>query len=65
MQCRGDPRIGMSAQQVTATCWGKPGKVNRVETARAIKEVYAYTGNRYVYLRDGVVRKIRTSGILR
>ncbi|MGB6965491.1 MAG: hypothetical protein WBD90_13625 [Xanthobacteraceae bacterium] len=61
---RGDPRIGMSAQQVLATCWGKPGKVNRVETARAIKEVYAYTGNRYVYLRNGVVRKIRTSGIL-
>ncbi len=61
----GVPRIGMSAKQVEATCWGKPDHVNRSETAGAITDQYVYGDSRYVYLRNGVVTSIQTSGTLR
>ena len=62
---RGDPRIGMSAKQVEATCWGKPDHVNRSETAGTIFDQYVYGDTRYVYLTNGVVTSIQTSGKLR
>lgn len=62
---RGDPRVGMTAKQVEATCWGKPDHVNRSETAGAINDQYVYGDSRYVYLRNGVVTSIQTSGTLR
>jgi hypothetical protein len=62
---RGPPRIGMSAQQVAKSCWGKPDHVNRSETATAIFDQYVYEDGRYVYLRNGVVTSIQTSGTLR
>ncbi|MGE5365850.1 MAG: hypothetical protein ACM3PO_01045 [Betaproteobacteria bacterium] len=34
---RGKPRVGMTAKQVEATCWGKPGRVDRRETARGYR----------------------------
>lgn len=37
---RGEPRVGMSAKQVLATCWGKPEHVDRRETARGVTERY-------------------------
>jgi hypothetical protein len=33
---RGSPRIGMTTDQVIATCWGRPEKVNRTETGNTI-----------------------------
>ncbi len=62
---RGDPRIGMTAKQVEATCWGKPGHVDRRQTAGAITDRYVYGDGRYVYLRNGVVTSIQASGTLR
>jgi hypothetical protein len=57
---RGDPRIGMSAIQVEATCWGKPDSVNRSEKAGIIFDQYVYSNkNRFVYLRNGVVVSIQ------
>lgn len=31
-----DPRVGTTAKQVEANCWGKPNDVNRTKTAEAI-----------------------------
>jgi hypothetical protein len=62
---RGSPRIGMSAKQVEATCWGKLDHLNRTETAGVITDQYVYESGAYVYLRDGIVTAIQTSGTLR
>jgi len=61
---RGDPRVGMTATQVEATCWGKPGHVNRTHTAGGISEQYVYGDGRYVDLRDGIVTSIQGIGTL-
>jgi hypothetical protein len=62
---RGNPQIGMTADQVKGTCWGKPEHVNRTETASVIHDQYVYSGSRYIYLRNGVVESVQTSGRLR
>jgi hypothetical protein len=62
---RGNPRVGMTADQVTATCWGKPEHVNRTETGTHISDQYVYSSGRYVYLENGIVTSIQSSGTLR
>jgi hypothetical protein len=62
---RGDPRIGMTAQQVEATCWGKPNHVNRTQTVAGISDQYVYSNDRYVYLHNGIVTSIQATGTLR
>jgi hypothetical protein len=62
---RGDPRVGMTAKQVEATCWGRPLKVNRHESTGGIMDQYVYGPGRYVYLQNGVVISISTSGTIR
>ncbi len=61
---RGNPRIGMTAKQVVATCWGEPENVNRTETGNIISDQYIYSDGRYVYLRNGVVTSLQMSGTL-
>lgn len=61
---RGNPRVGMSAKQVVATCWGKPDHVDRRETARGVTERYVYDNGR-VILHNGIVTSIQISGTLR
>jgi hypothetical protein len=62
---RGDPHIGMTAKQVEATCWGKPDRVNRTQTAGVISDQYVYDNGRYVYLRNGIVTSIQATDTLR
>jgi hypothetical protein len=62
---RGDPRVGMTASQVEATCWGKPGHVNRTHTADGISDQYVYGDGRYVDFRDGIVTSIQGPDTLR
>ena len=62
---RGDPRVGMTAKQVRATCWGDPDHVDRGETARGVAERYVYGRGRYVLLHNGVVTSVQISGRLR
>jgi hypothetical protein len=57
---RGEPRVGMTAKQLEATCWGKPVTINRKETASGITERYIYDSDRSALLRNGVVVSIRT-----
>jgi hypothetical protein len=62
---RGNPRIGMTAKQVEASCWGKPEHVNRRQTAQATTDQYVYGDGRSVHLRNGIVTSIQMSGTLR
>ncbi len=61
---RGNPRIGMTHQQVIATCWGEPENVNRTETGNVVFDQYVYSDGRYVYLRNGAVTSLQVSGTL-
>jgi hypothetical protein len=62
---RGEPRLGMTAKQVRATCWGDPDRVDRRETARGVSERYAYGKNRLVLLHNGIVTSVQISGRIR
>lgn len=62
---RGQPQIGMTLAQVRASCWGEPNHVNRTENAAAVLDQLVYGRDRYIYLRNGAVTSIQTSGSLR
>jgi len=50
--------IGMRAEQVLASSWGKPSKVNRTVTKNTQVEQWVYPGG-YLYLTDGVLTGIQ------
>ena len=54
------PKIGMTADQVLSSCWGKPDHAAEETTARGKMSVWGYPEG-YVYLTDGTVTKIVTS----
>ena len=60
---RGEPRVGMTAKQVEATCWGKPGHVDRLKTTRGTTDRYVY-GQGRVILKNGIVTAVKISGTL-
>jgi hypothetical protein len=62
---RGDPRVGMTAAQVEATCWGKPGHISQTHTADGTSDQYVYGDGRYVDFRDGIVTSIQGPDTLR
>lgn len=53
------PLIGMTASEVLKSTWGEPEKINKTTTAYGVTEQWVYSGNRYVYLEDGVVTAIQ------
>lgn len=55
------PKIGMTAEEVRNSTWGKPESINTTETASHISEQWVYSNNRYVYLEDGIVTTIQDS----
>lgn len=57
---RGGIKIGMTAAEVTASCWGKPERVNTTHYTGGDHQQWVY-GYNYVYLRNGVVTSIQTS----
>lgn len=57
---RGGVRIGMTAAQVEASCWGKPQRINRTITAAGERQQWVYGGYQYLYLVDGVVTAIQS-----
>jgi hypothetical protein len=65
-ECRkkGDPKLGMNAAQVAATCWGPPSYVNTKIRKNGKFEQYVYGDNKFVYLRNGVVTSISVKGRL-
>jgi hypothetical protein len=52
---RGPPKIGMTKEQVFATCWGKTGRVNRTITANGTYEQYVYSDTSYLYFENGIL----------
>ena len=53
------PAIGMTAEEVKNSSWGKPSDINKTTTAYGIHEQWVYSGNRYIYLDDGIVTAIQ------
>jgi hypothetical protein len=56
----GGVRIGLNAEGVRKSCWGKPARINTTATAAGTREQWVY-GSGYVYLTDGLVTAIQTS----
>lgn len=54
------PKVGMSANDVLASCWGKPDHAAESVTARGKDEIWSYPDG-YVYLSGGFVTKIVTA----
>jgi len=54
-----EPEIGMTKSEVEKSTWGKPMKVNKTTTKYGIHEQWVYSGNRYIYVDDGVVTGIQ------
>ena len=53
----------MTANQVEATCWGKPERVDRLKTVQGTTDRYVYDQGR-VILKNGVVTSVKISGTL-
>lgn len=52
-------RIGMTQEQVLASSWGRPQKVNKTTTAYGVHEQWVYSGYNYLYFEDGILRTIQ------
>ena len=52
--------IGMNADDVLQSSWGKPERVNKTRTAAGMHEQWVYRNN-YIYLDNGIVTAIQTS----
>ena len=50
--------IGMSMQEVLASSWGKPRKVNKTTTATRSSEQWVYSGG-YLYFENGMLTSVQ------
>ena len=54
------PAIGMTKEQVRASAWGSPERVNKTTTIYGTREQWVYSLTRYVYFNeDGIVYSIQ------
>lgn len=53
------PAIGMTAEQVEKSTWGKPKDINKTTYSWGVKEQWVYSNYRYIYLEDGKVTAIQ------
>ena len=51
--------IGMSAERVLLSSWGKPEKINRTINQFGEREQWVYDGGSYLYFKDGVLTSIQ------
>jgi hypothetical protein len=42
MDRRGQPKIGMTIDEATATCWGKPRRVVKTTTVAGVQQDFIY-----------------------
>lgn len=54
-----EPAIGMTAEQVEKSTWGKPKKINKTTYSWGVSEQWVYPNYRYIYLEDGIVTAIQ------
>lgn len=52
-------RIGMTQEQVLASSWGRPQKVNKTTTSYGVHEQWVYRGYNYLYFEDGILTTIQ------
>jgi hypothetical protein len=57
---KGGVTIGMTKEQVYASCWGKPYEVNTTVVASGRHEQWIYNRG-YLYFQDGILTGIQTS----
>lgn len=55
---RGQPRIGMSRDELVETCWRKPLRIVKKTTSAGVEESYIYGFGHVVRLIDGKVAEI-------
>jgi hypothetical protein len=58
---RGGVRIGMSRDQIYASCWGKPSRNNKTTNTSGVHEQLVYGKRGYLYLDNGILNSIQTS----
>ena len=51
--------IGMTPEEVVASSWGKPEKINRTTYANSTKEQWVYGSGNYLYFDDGKLSAIQ------
>jgi hypothetical protein len=51
--------IGMTQEEVLASSWGKPIKVNKTTTARRLSEQWVYGSGSYLYFESGLLVSIQ------
>jgi len=56
---KGGVSIGMTADQVLASCWGRPQHRNVTYSTKGSLEQWVYGIGSYVYLEDGIVTSIQ------
>lgn len=54
-----EPSIGMTANEVLSSKWGKPININKTTTQYGVSEQWVYSGYRYIYIDDGKVTAIQ------
>jgi ABC-type proline/glycine betaine transport system substrate-binding protein len=57
----GTARVGLTAEGVRKSCWGKPSRINETLTGTHRHEQWVYGAGQYVYLTDGIVTAIQSS----
>jgi hypothetical protein len=53
--------VGMTREQVYASCWGKPTSIDASSIGPNKFELLVYQGFDYVYLEDGVVKTVQVA----
>ena len=51
----------MSKEDLLASAWGEPNKVNRTTYEWGVTEQWCYPNNEYIYFEDGIVTAIQES----
>lgn len=52
-------RIGMTKEEVLASSWGRPERVNKTTNAYGTREQWVYGGGNYLYFENGVLTSIQ------
>lgn len=58
-KARGGVSIGMTADQVRGSNWGKPSSINRSTGSYGVHEQWVYGGGNYIYFQNGRVSSIQ------
>jgi hypothetical protein len=55
ISCSQTPRVGMTEQQVLASCWGKPKSRRQIGVEGLMRDQWVYGEGRYLYFDNGRV----------